>query len=276
MREYEGSLSKRLIGHHGSIYGCKFMHPDGMRLLVSVSQDGTARLWSLDLFKCIVVYRGHNAPIWDLDVAPLGVGPYFVTASADKTARLWSTDQVQPLRIFAGHLSDVDCVKFHPNGNYIITGSTDKTCRMWDVQSGACVRLLSGHSRPITCLAISPDGRFLASSDRSSQLIFWDLSDGRLIRSLSLNTTTNSSSSYSLDFDRDGRILAVSGAEHCIYLLDVAKIISSNVVDDSTCILSKYPTKATPIFKLFFTYRNILLASGPFTPDNTATNVTSD
>lgn len=295
MRESDGSLTKRLIGHSGPVYSCKFFYPDGQRLMISVSQDSTARLWSLDTFSCVVAYRGHNCPIWDVDVAPLGVGPYFVTASADRTARLWATEHIQALRIFAGHLSDVNVVKFHPNGNYVLTGSADKTCRMWDIQSGACVRLFAGHSRGISALAVSPDGRFLASGDQSGQLRLWDLADGRLVKAIqpkpthikvNLTRTTNGSPimiPYSIDFDRDGRILATAGADQIVRLWDVAKLLLSSsssssslpssgsntttpVLDD-TGLLASYPTKQTPITKLHFTYRNVLLGAGPFYPE---------
>lgn len=99
-----GSWSKRLVGHSGPVYACKFS-PDN-QFLLSASQDGTVRMWSLCTFSSIVVYKGHYGPVWDLDVGPSG--HYFVTGSADRTARLWSTQGLQPLRLFVGHLSDVD------------------------------------------------------------------------------------------------------------------------------------------------------------------------
>jgi WD40 repeat protein len=68
-----------------------------------------ARLWSVDAKANLVVYKGHNYPVWDCDYSPLGY--YFATASHDRTARLWSTDRIFPLRIYAGHLSDVDVCK---------------------------------------------------------------------------------------------------------------------------------------------------------------------
>lgn len=54
----------------------------------------------------VVVYRGHQNPVWDVQWGPMGI--YFATASRDRTARLWSTDRTSCLRIYAGHLSDVD------------------------------------------------------------------------------------------------------------------------------------------------------------------------
>lgn len=94
-------------------------------------------------------------------------GQYFASASHDRTARIWSLERAQPLRIMAGHLSDVDCVRWHPNCNYIATGSSDKTVRLWDVQTGEAVRIFVGHKGPLTSLALSPSGRFLASGART-------------------------------------------------------------------------------------------------------------
>lgn len=102
--ESNGSCSKKLVGHSGPVYACKFS-PDN-QFLFSSSQDGTVRMWSLCTFSSVAVYKGHYGPVWDLDIGPSG--HYFVTGSSDRTARLWSTQGLQPLRLFVGHLSDVD------------------------------------------------------------------------------------------------------------------------------------------------------------------------
>lgn len=60
----------------------------------------------MDTYTNLVVYRGHESPVWDVKWNPTGL--YFGTASRDRTARLWSTDRASCLRIYAGHLSDVD------------------------------------------------------------------------------------------------------------------------------------------------------------------------
>jgi transcription initiation factor TFIID subunit 5 len=107
LKETEGSDVKRLVGHSGPVYSTSFTTDN--RFLLSSSQDGTARLWSLDTYTNLVCYKGHNYPVWDVDIGSLGL--YFATASNDRTARLWSFEHIQPLRIFAGHLSDVDVRK---------------------------------------------------------------------------------------------------------------------------------------------------------------------
>jgi transcription initiation factor TFIID subunit 5 len=102
---------RKLIGHSGPVYSLSFDPVYGSasppQALLSASQDGSVRLWSMDTYTNLVVYRGHNRdPVWDVQWGPLGV--YFATASRDRTARLWSSDRVTPLRMYTGHTSDVN------------------------------------------------------------------------------------------------------------------------------------------------------------------------
>lgn len=110
IREKGGPSTRKLIGHSGPVYSIAFDPIAGSsgppRYLLSASADSTARLWSLDTMTNVVVYRGHQNPVWD--VAWSSTGIYFATASRDRTARLWSTDRTSALRIYAGHQSDVD------------------------------------------------------------------------------------------------------------------------------------------------------------------------
>ncbi len=71
------------------------------------------RLWSADVGACLVAYRGHNYPVWDVKWAPGAASSaspfYFASASHDTTARLWGMDRAHALRIFAGHLGVRNC-----------------------------------------------------------------------------------------------------------------------------------------------------------------------
>lgn len=112
-----------LRGHFGPVQDLKFI--PNSQLIISCSQDCTARLWDLVIGKNIFVYTGHLYPIWSIDSSPLEL--YFITGSKDTTARLWSYERLSPVRIFVGHTLSVDIVKFHPNASYVATGSCDKT-----------------------------------------------------------------------------------------------------------------------------------------------------
>ncbi|XP_069467803.1 transcription initiation factor TFIID subunit 5 isoform X2 [Ambystoma mexicanum] len=200
MDERTASELKVLHGHSGPVYGTSFS-PD-RNYLLSCSEDGTIRLWSLQTFTCLVGYKGHNYPVWDTQFSPYGY--YFISGGHDRVARLWATDHYQPLRIFAGHLADVTCSRFHPNSNYVATGSTDRTVRLWDVLNGNCVRIFTGHKGPIHTLAFSPNGKFLASGASDGRVLLWDIGHGLMISELKGHTDTV----YALKFSREGEILA--------------------------------------------------------------------
>ncbi|EDO33060.1 predicted protein, partial [Nematostella vectensis] len=266
MDDRTASESRRLVGHSGPVFAVSIDHDN--KFLLSCSEDKTIRLWSLFTFTTLVAYRGHNYPVWDVQFCPRG--HYFASTSHDRTARLWSTDHQQPLRIFAGHVSDVNVIAFHPNCNYIATGSSDRTVRLWDIQTGSSVRLFTGHKAAVQSLAFSRNGRHLISSGVDTRLLVWDLAEGTLVAELKGHTDTV----YSLCFSRDGTILASAGLDNCIKLWNTSVFCNQDEDDDdgrhagldksSSCLLGSYSTKKTPIHCLHFTFRNLLLAAGPF------------
>ncbi|XP_075946695.1 transcription initiation factor TFIID subunit 5 [Anarhichas minor] len=272
MDEKTSSESKILYGHGGPVYGISFS-PD-RNYLLSSSEDGTVRLWSLQTFTCLVGYKGHNYPVWDTHFSPHGY--YFVSGGHDRVARLWATDHYQPLRIFSGHLADVTCTRFHPNSNYLATGSSDRTIRLWDVLNGNCVRIFTGHKGPIHALAFSPNGKFLASGATDSRVLLWDIGHGLMIGELKGHTD----SIYSLRFSRDGEILASGSMDNTVRLWNATKAFDDLETDDFTAatghvhlqdnsqelLLGTYLSKSTPVIHLHFTRRNLLLAAGAYNP----------
>ncbi|XP_023128967.2 transcription initiation factor TFIID subunit 5 isoform X1 [Amphiprion ocellaris] len=272
MDEKTASESKILYGHSGPVYGISFS-PD-RNYLLSSSEDGTVRLWSLQTFTCLVGYKGHNYPVWDTHFSPHGY--YFVSGGHDRVARLWATDHYQPLRMFSGHLADITCTRFHPNSNYLATGSSDRTIRLWDVLNGNCVRIFTGHKGPIHALAFSPNGKFLASGATDGRVLLWDIGHGLMVGELKGHTDTI----YSLRFSRDGEILASGSMDNTVRLWDAMKAFDDLETDDFTAatghihlqdnsqelLLGTYLTKSTPVIHLHFTRRNLLLAAGAYNP----------
>lgn len=303
--------SRRLIGHSGPVYAVSFSpsaanedpanNPEtNARYLLSCSADKTVRLWSLEAWTCLVVYKGHDNPVWDVSWGPFG--HYFVTGGHDQTARLWSTDHIAPLRIFAGHDQDVDCVAFHPNNAYVFTGSSDKTVRMWDVSRGSAVRLFTGHSANVTVVSCSPNGKKLASADDSGAIILWDLASGRRIKRMRGH---GRGGIWSLAWSVESTVLVSGGADQTVRVWDVLMQTegvaqgrtgadgSTGARPDGTTVpagvtavggsaalkkgkgreagvsidqISAFPTKKSPVYRVRFTNMNLVLAGGAYLP----------
>ncbi|KAF2501466.1 WD40 repeat-like protein [Lophium mytilinum] len=295
--------SRRLIGHSGPVYAVSFSpsiaspDPDGpstaSQYLLSCSADKTVRLWSLETWTCLVVYRSHDNPIWDVTWGPQG--HYFLTGSGDRTARLWSTDHIEPLKMYVGHDNDVDCVSFHPNNLYVFTGSCDKSVRMWHISTGNSLRLFTGHTSNVTAIACSPDGKTLASADDTGAILLWDLEKGRRkkrmrghgkggIWSLSWSVESTILVSGGADgtvrvwdvlletSDSSGKVVAEGGAGTKI---DAGKANASVVVKAggkgkdigiTADQISAFPTKKSPVYKVQFTRMNMVVAGGAYMP----------
>ncbi|XP_015925824.2 TAF5-like RNA polymerase II p300/CBP-associated factor-associated factor 65 kDa subunit 5L isoform X1 [Parasteatoda tepidariorum] len=203
--------SNRLLhGHTGSVFGLAIT-PDST-VLLSCSEDCTARAWNLVDFKNSAVYSGHNHPIWDIAMSPDSA--YFATASKD--ARMWMFEESEPLRIFVGHTGDVECITFHPNSKYIATASTDKTLRLWTTQDARTVRSFVGHEAFISSIVFSPNGKHLASADDNGLVKIWDLSSGLAMKEFKPHIGRILSMSY----NRNGTLLATGGCDKYLKVWD--------------------------------------------------------
>jgi len=281
----KGTVVRKLIGHSGPVYSLSFDPMAGPASqpnhLLSSSQDGSVRLWSLETWQNLVLYKGHVDPVWDVQWAPMGV--HFATGSRDRTARLWMTERIAPVRMYAGHLSDVECVRFHPNSLYLATGSADRSCRLWDVHRGDCVRVFLEHEDAVNCIAMSPDGRYLASASEDRRIILWDIGSGRLVKEMTGHTSTISSLTFSADsailtsggLDCTVRCWDVKGSAERSNMAVIGGVLGDGLVDPfvaehgAVCpdLLATYRTKRTPITTTQYTPRNLCLAVGTYIPE---------
>ena len=305
--------SRRLIGHSGPVYAVSFApsastpaavddaKPD-TKWLLSSSADSTIRLWNLDIWQQIVVYKGHVGPVWDLSWGPFG--HYFVSCGHDKTGRIWSTDKIRHLRILPGHEEGVDVVAWHPNSAYVFTGGSDRTVRMWALTNGNSVRMFTGHTTVVTAVACAPSGKILASADEGGWILLWDIGPGRLLKRMRGH---GKGGIWSLSWSVESSVLVSGGADGTVRVWDVtgpAKEASNTAKGPGeagkadgaglgpTSVLtgvtlgggvgpsvakkrgkdaivtadqiSAFLTKSTPVYKVKFTRMNLVLAGGAY------------
>ncbi|KAM0517745.1 hypothetical protein ACHAPE_004719 [Trichoderma viride] len=230
--------SRKLIGHFGPVYDISFSDSasgppqklfgdegrqnaaiDGRpKLLLSCSGDGQIRLWSLESWTCLCVYKSHDGPVHRALWSPHG--HYFLTGGYDKVVRVWMQDHASPQRLLVGHDTAISAIVWHPNGMYVFSASdeTDKSIRMWSVTTGACVRVFTGHTEYISALECSPNGKILASADIAGNIFFWDLVKGTRIKR---SRGHGKGGIWSLSFSVESNVLASGGQDGTVRLWDV-------------------------------------------------------
>ena len=227
--------NRKLIGHSGPVYGVSFSDSistathssygeDGnavetnSKLLLSCSADGQIRLWSLDVWSCLCIYKAHDGPVFRVLWGPHG--HYFATAGWDKTVRIFMQDHASAQRVCVGHDTSISAIAWHPNGTYVFSASdeTDKSIRMWSVVTGQCVRIFTGHTDYVSALECAPNGKILASADTGGNIFFWDLSKGTRIKRCRGH---GKGGIPSLSFSVESNILVSGGLDGSVRVWDV-------------------------------------------------------
>jgi WD40 repeat protein len=110
-------------------------------VIVTASDDGTARIWDAQTGQELHRLEGHTGRVWSAAFSPAtpgGTGSRFiVTASDDGTIRTWDAQTGQPHRVLKGHTDAVLSAVYSPatsedsGGRYILSASADGTVRIW-------------------------------------------------------------------------------------------------------------------------------------------------
>lgn len=194
-----------LKGHDGDVGAVAFSQ-DG-KLLVTASDDKTAKVWNAITGEELMTLRGHSQMINNIALSP--DGKYLATVSDDKTAKIWNMSNGQELHTLTGHSNGVLSGSFNENGQLLATGS-ETEAKVWEVKTGKLLLNLEGQRGP---LAFSPHGNLLATSGIDGMTSVWN-SETR-VNEFSLPYAANA-----LTFSPDGNRLAAAMTELKIW--DVA------------------------------------------------------
>ncbi|ETL97537.1 hypothetical protein F441_05509 [Phytophthora nicotianae CJ01A1] len=229
------------------------------------SMDRTARLWSTDHITPLRVFAGHLS---DVDCVRFHPNHnYLATGSSDKTVRLWDVQSGKCVRVFTGHFRGVQCLAFSRNGRYLASSGEDQYINIWDLQAGKRLETLMGHKAMVTSLDFSQESTILASGGMDSTVRLWDM------KALTEKPTTYSTLSGAMedlhvsssDVDESNGT-QLPGRSRFVKPVPMVRPGAVQELPSSRFLLKTLRSKQTPMYRVHFTPRNLLLAGGIFQP----------
>ncbi|KAJ3789252.1 U3 small nucleolar RNA-associated protein [Lentinula aff. detonsa] len=152
------------------------------RLLVSGSQDRTAKIWSITYnssqkslsgsITLLGVCKGHKRGVWTVRFGK--EERVLATGSGDKTVKLWNIDDFSCVKTFEGHTNSVLRVDFLNAGMQMVSSASDGLVKLWNVREEECVATLDNHEDKVWALAISADEKTIISGAADSVVTFWE------------------------------------------------------------------------------------------------------
>ena len=148
------------------------------------------------------------------------------------------------------------------------------------------MRVFMGHAGPVTALACSPNGRWIVAAGEDAAIVVWDIALGQRLKRMRGH---GKGPIYSLAFSMQGEVLVSCGADCTVRVWDMQRNTleanpalephdalnngSEQVQDEkkkevqsTTDHMAVFNTKQTPVYKVQFTSKNLVLAGGAFIP----------
>ncbi|XP_016449551.1 protein ROOT INITIATION DEFECTIVE 3-like [Nicotiana tabacum] len=194
-----GKLLKKWHAHYRAVTCLKFN--DDQSLLISGSEDGSVRVWSLimvfdDLLRDKArqpyeySFSEHSLKVTDVVTGYGGANAIVVSASEDRTCKVWSLSRGKLLRniVFP---SVIDAIALDPGEDVFYAGGRDGKIYIAAVNAVAdsnsnyglhILGFLSEQSKAITCLALTTDGGLLISGSEDGMVRVWNTKDHNIAR----------------------------------------------------------------------------------------------
>lgn len=171
---------ERVWFHDGAVNVAHFS-PDG-RLVVSASDDRTARVWSVTLGQPVTPPLVHPQVVTTASFSP--DGRWIATTCADGFARLWNSQtgvqqgSAVPQNERSAKRPTLSGVQFHPNSGRFITAS-NHLAQAWDTLTGKPVGPAFVASARLNQIRYHPNGSRVLGVSQDGLAWLWDAETGQ-------------------------------------------------------------------------------------------------
>lgn len=196
-------------GHSAPVWNASFS-PD-KKMLVSVSDDKTVKLWNLEGLKQLS-FRPSNEGLRDISISHDGQA--IATVTADGSIQLWTLNATlrrEPFQIVSGFRQ----ITFSPDDRYLVS-SSDNLVQLWDMQSGESKTLIEqkfsprGKRNDFGRASFSPDLKTIAIGKEDGTI--------KLLRLDGTEIQTLQGGSKLVSYSPNGKMIASASSDNKVKL----------------------------------------------------------
>ncbi|MEN0061272.1 MAG: caspase family protein [Myxococcota bacterium] len=175
--------------------------------LITGHADGQLWAWDLRTREPVGRLRSRVDLAMSVDASP--DGRYLVAAHGPK-ATLFDLRFGREHAVLEGHQSNIQQVRFAPDGATVFTAASDSGAVAWDAATGeARAAFVGEHQAGLRDLAVAPDGASIVTAGEDGLAVWWDVATQKAKRRLEGHT----GDIWAVAMAPDGRRL-VTGGEH--------------------------------------------------------------
>eukprot|EP01122_Echinamoeba_exundans_P008895 TRINITY_DN302_c0_g2_i3.p1 TRINITY_DN302_c0_g2~~TRINITY_DN302_c0_g2_i3.p1 ORF type:complete len:352 (-),score=51.77 TRINITY_DN302_c0_g2_i3:20-1075(-) len=217
----KGNLKHKLQKHTSHIFALKWSKSGDY--LLSGSADNLAIVWDTSSGTAKQIFDFHTHPCLDVDWRN---NTSFATCSGDMLIHVCELGKTKPVATFSGHSSEVNSIRWDPQGQILASCSDDKTAKLWRIDSSKPVQDLKGHDLDVYTVRWSPTGpgsknpskpALLATASFDRTVKLWDTSSGNCLQTLD----RHEEAVYSISFSPDGEYIASGSLDRCLNIWSV-------------------------------------------------------
>lgn len=212
-------LSQRLtadfVAHPLPVFSLKVIRHK--RELVSVSEDGSMAVWSMDNYKELFRQTISTATARTIAISPdekeIAVG------CKDGIIYLFNSEDYSLKRKLSGHTGAITALSYSADGSELLSGSRDAHLKVWD-ETGLEKNNITAHMFAIYGIAVHPFEPLFATCSQDKSIKIWDSTNFRLLKILSIDKT-GSGHTHSVNvvhWTADGKHLLSAGDDRTVLL----------------------------------------------------------